>query len=209
MRRLIGAAACLVVFVSAACKAETNDGAGATTSDATRAPESQRDTGARVSPATPALDAGTPDASSVSKPMDAAAPPAPTASMDAAVRTEPPAAATDAGTAAAPDATPGPDARIAPSDLGSCCAAHDNAGCSNADLQVCVCEKLPACCTDAWEPACALIVKQKFCQPGVRDCVCGDGPKQWGQHACCDSTWSETFCNQVAEQKCAAVPGCL
>ena len=126
--------------------------------------------------------------------------------MDAAPMTQ---TMPDASTADAMDATPGPDARVAPKDLGACCSAHDNPGCSNADLQVCVCEKLPSCCTGVWDSACALIVKQKYCQPGVRDCVCGDGPQQWKQHACCDSNWNETFCNQVAEQKCGAAPGCL
>jgi hypothetical protein len=91
---------------------------------------------------------------------------------------------------------------------GSCCAEHTTPGCSNADLQVCVCEKLTACCTDAWSTACVLTVTQKFCQPGVRDCVCGTGTGQWGQTACCDN-WSGTFCDQVAESKCGAVPGCM
>jgi hypothetical protein len=92
---------------------------------------------------------------------------------------------------------------------GSCCMEHDTPGCSNADLQVCVCEKLTACCTDAWSAPCVLIVQQKYCQPGVRDCVCGDGDGQWGRHSCCDQDWSDAFCNDVAQSKCGAMTGCL
>jgi hypothetical protein len=92
---------------------------------------------------------------------------------------------------------------------GSCCAEHDTPGCSNADLVVCVCEKLSSCCTTAWDHACVLIVKQKYCQAGIRDCVCGDGQGQWMQHSCCDSDWSATFCDQVAQTQCGAAPGCL
>jgi len=91
---------------------------------------------------------------------------------------------------------------------GSCCSAHDTPGCSNADLQVCVCENLPDCCTKAWSDACAFIVKQKYCQAGVRDCVCGTGDAQWGQNQCCETQWSAS-CDSVAELKCTAVAGCF
>lgn len=93
--------------------------------------------------------------------------------------------------------------------MGSCCMEHDTPGCSNADLEVCVCEKLTACCTDAWTEACVLIVQQKYCQPGVRDCVCGSEDGQWNQPDCCLSDWSDTFCDQVAISHCGAQPGCL
>ena len=119
----------------------------------------------------------------------------------------------DLGASAMPDASTskpdaGTDAAIAIGQ-GSCCAPHDTPGCSNAELQVCVCEKLPECCTKQWSAACTLIVEQKYCQPGVRDCVCGTGSGQWGQRACCDSDWSASFCNQVAESKCGAQRGCM
>jgi hypothetical protein len=91
---------------------------------------------------------------------------------------------------------------------GSCCAKHDAPGCGNADLQVCVCEKLPSCCTKAWDAACVFLVEQKYCQAGVRDCVCGTGSDQWGQAQCCDSEWSSS-CDSVAEIKCGAVAGCF
>jgi hypothetical protein len=91
---------------------------------------------------------------------------------------------------------------------GSCCAKHDAPGCGNADLQVCVCEKLPSCCTKAWDAACVFLVEQKYCQPGVRDCVCGTGSDQWGQAQCCDTEWSAS-CDSVAEIKCGAVAGCF
>ncbi|MET0387217.1 MAG: hypothetical protein ABW321_14710, partial [Polyangiales bacterium] len=91
---------------------------------------------------------------------------------------------------------------------GSCCSAHDTPGCGNADLQVCVCEKLPSCCTDKWDAACTFIVTQKHCQPGVRECVCGSGADQWGQAQCCEERWSST-CDDVAETKCSAQAGCF
>jgi hypothetical protein len=115
---------------------------------------------------------------------------------------------TDGGSMASNTGT-APDGQVGMLGMGSCCTAHDTPGCSNADLQVCVCEKLSSCCTGAWDAPCVLIVQQKYCQPGVRDCVCGDGSGQWGQHDCCDVDWSDTFCNQVAQSKCGAASGCL
>lgn len=93
--------------------------------------------------------------------------------------------------------------------MGSCCSEHDTPGCSNADLQVCVCEMVPSCCTEAWNAACVLFVTQKYCQPGVRECVCGDGPDQWQQHSCCELDWTDNFCDSVAVEHCGAVPGCM
>lgn len=90
---------------------------------------------------------------------------------------------------------------------GSCCAEQPTPGCGNADLQVCVCEKIPSCCTVRWDTACVLIVEQKYCQEGVRECVCGSGDEQWGQQECCDEQWSSS-CDSVAELKCDAAPGC-
>ena len=113
------------------------------------------------------------------------------------------------------DAGPEPDAAIDAGEVegtigtGSCCAEQETPGCSNADLQVCVCELLPTCCTEAWNAPCVLIVAQKYCQPGVRECVCGDGEGQWQQHSCCEVDWTDTFCDNVAETKCDAVPGCM
>jgi hypothetical protein len=118
-----------------------------------------------------------------------------------------------------PDAgTPPPQGPVDAGELGdamigmigteSCCAVHDSPGCSNADLQVCVCEKIATCCTDKWDEACVLIVEGRWCQEGVRDCVCLDGQGQWGQHACCDSSWGST-CDTTARSKCGAKRGCF
>lgn len=93
-------------------------------------------------------------------------------------------------------------------DVGSCCSAQTTPGCSNASLEVCVCEKDQSCCTTAWGLGCALIVQQKYCQPGVRDCVCGTDAGQWGQTQCCATDWSST-CDSVATIKCGAVQGCF
>jgi hypothetical protein len=93
-------------------------------------------------------------------------------------------------------------------DVGSCCAAQTTPGCSNASLEVCVCEKDRSCCTTAWGLQCALIVQQKYCQPNVRDCVCGTDAGQWGQTSCCTTDWTST-CDSVATIKCSAVQGCF
>ena len=89
----------------------------------------------------------------------------------------------------------------------SCCAAHSAAGCDNPDLEACVCDKLPSCCSESWSAACTYIVAQKYCQVGIRECVCGSDEGQWQQTSCCDRDWTET-CNTVAELKCNAVAGC-
>ena len=101
-----------------------------------------------------------------------------------------------------------PDAGPGTLGMGSCCSEHNTPGCSNASLQVCVCEKLTECCTEAWSTACVLIVTEKYCQPGVRDCVCGDADGQWNQSQCCNVAWSDTFCDSTAVNHCGAVKGC-
>lgn len=115
----------------------------------------------------------------------------------------------DAGAAEQPDAAIIPDGGALMPGMGSCCMEHDTPGCSNADLEVCVCEKLTECCSDAWSAGYVLIVQQKYCQPGVRDCVCGSEDGQWNQPDCCLSDWSDTFCDEVAISHCGAEPGCL
>jgi hypothetical protein len=89
----------------------------------------------------------------------------------------------------------------------SCCVPHAKPGCNDADVQRCVCDKLETCCSDAWTAACTYIVTEKFCQAGVRDCVCGDGDGQWQQTNCCDVAWTST-CDDVAQIKCGATVGC-
>jgi hypothetical protein len=100
------------------------------------------------------------------------------------------------------------DAMVGSIGTESCCTVHDSPGCSNADMQVCVCEKISSCCTDKWDQGCVLIVTERRCQEGVRDCVCGDGPNQWGQHVCCDSSWGST-CDTTARSLCDAKRGCF
>jgi hypothetical protein len=94
-----------------------------------------------------------------------------------------------------------------PSSIGSCCSPHESRGCDNPDIEACVCDKLKSCCTEAWTQACAFIVTTKYCQAGVRDCVCGSADGQWQQKSCCDVEWTDT-CNTVAEAKCGATKGC-
>lgn len=93
-------------------------------------------------------------------------------------------------------------------DVGSCCVTQTTPGCSNASLEVCVCQMVPTCCTAAWAEECVLLVQQKYCQPGVRDCVCGADAGQWDQTSCCSTDWTST-CDSVATLKCSAVQGCF
>jgi hypothetical protein len=125
---------------------------------------------------------------------------------------------TDGGVALGDGGGAGSDGGLLPADggaadgglrnVGSCCSAQTTPGCGNANLEVCVCEKDQSCCTTAWGVQCALIVQQKFCQPTVRDCVCGSDAGQWDQTQCCTTDWSST-CDIVAAQKCNAVQGCF
>lgn len=93
------------------------------------------------------------------------------------------------------------------SNTGSCCIASTEPGCADADIQACVCELLPACCTDAWDESCTFVVQQKYCQPGVRACVCGSAEGQWQQAYCCEQGWTDT-CESVAINKCGATGDC-
>jgi hypothetical protein len=102
----------------------------------------------------------------------------------------------------------GPDGSSGPRDVGSCCSKQSTPGCSNPDLELCVCQKDQSCCTTAWGLECALIVQQKYCQPTVRDCVCGTDAGQWGQAQCCNTDWTST-CDSVATLKCNAAQGCF
>jgi hypothetical protein len=95
-------------------------------------------------------------------------------------------------------------------DIGSCCTTQTTPGCNDPNLELCVCQKDSDCCTKAWTTACTLIVEEKYCQPGIRDCVCGTDVDagQWGQTDCCDADWSST-CDSVATLKCGAAQGCF
>jgi hypothetical protein len=103
---------------------------------------------------------------------------------------------------------PGAEGGSGSRDIGSCCSQQSTPGCGNPNLELCVCQKDPTCCTTAWGQGCVLIVQQKYCQPGVRDCVCGSDAGQWGQSQCCTADWTST-CDSVATVKCNAVQGCF
>jgi hypothetical protein len=93
-------------------------------------------------------------------------------------------------------------------DIGSCCSAQTTPGCDDPDLEVCVCQMDSTCCTTAWALQCTYLVEQKYCQPGVRDCVCGSDAGQWDQTTCCTTDWTST-CDSVATLKCGAAQGCF
>lgn len=93
-------------------------------------------------------------------------------------------------------------------NTGSCCEASDKPGCGTPETQACVCALQPRCCMAAWDETCTFIVAQKFCQAGVRECVCGGGTGQWQQSECCAQSWTDT-CDSVALNKCNARAGCF
>ena len=95
-----------------------------------------------------------------------------------------------------------------PLSSGSCCEDHAEPGCDDAETQACVCDKLPDCCTTTWDHACTLIVLGKFCEPGVRDCICGTAEEEGWQPSCCESPEWTDFCNEIAIIKCGAKAGC-
>lgn len=125
------------------------------------------------------------------------------------------AGATRGAAQSAPDATVArtgleEDAGTGPSratNTGSCCSTSAEPGCGDSALQQCVCALQPSCCSEAWTQACTFVIAHKYCQPGVRECVCGSAEGQWKQADCCAQGWTDT-CESVAIHKCGADPGC-
>lgn len=100
---------------------------------------------------------------------------------------------------------------------GSCCSAQPNPGCEDSAVQACVCAADPRCCTEQWDPVCAVLVAALGCgeckadccevsasagciEPEVERCVCDKSP------SCCQSPWDE-FCvllvaSETAEGAC-------
>lgn len=58
----------------------------------------------------------------------------------------------DAATTMPPGDAPGD-----PPSGGSCCAVAATPGCSDPEIETCVCTIEPACCQDAWSPACVAL----------------------------------------------------
>ena len=94
-----------------------------------------------------------------------------------------------------------------PASSGSCCSEGSGPGCGDPELQQCVCALAPRCCSEAWDDSCARLVREKNCQSGVRDCVCGNGEGQWQQAYCCEGGWNAT-CESVSIHKCGATAAC-
>jgi hypothetical protein len=111
---------------------------------------------------------------------------------------------TDAGVADA-----GGEADAGTASIATCCEAKAEPGCADADTETCVCNLLPECCSTAWDEPCVELVRQKFCEPGVRECVCGPASEGgWEQTTCCDTSWTE-FCATTAFIKCEGDPSCM
>jgi hypothetical protein len=91
-------------------------------------------------------------------------------------------------------------------ERGSCCEAHEGTGCNDPAIEACVCaaDALPDCCDKKWDVFCVEIVKQRYCEKGIRQCVC----MEWQQEGCCTVEWTESICETTAELKCGASGGC-
>src|SRR5262249_23083513 len=77
---------------------------------------------------------------------------------------------------------------------GGCCATHSTPGCEDKATETCICNLLPDCCNNQWDAVCVQLVREKRCEPGVRDCVC----MTWQQADCCNKGWTDE-CKFVAE----------
>jgi hypothetical protein len=95
-----------------------------------------------------------------------------------------------------------------PRNTASCCSASTLPGCVDPNVEICVCQKIASCCTDAWTTTCATIVTQKYCHPDLQACVCGADAGQWAQPQCCSNTW-DSFCDSVGTSHCGEVTGCF
>jgi hypothetical protein len=113
--------------------------------------------------------------------------------------------APDSGKVKASEPEPEPEPK--PANTNTCCSAGPGLGCGDSALQECVCALSPRCCSDAWDESCARLVKEKNCQAGVRDCVCGSEEGQWQQAYCCEGGWNAT-CESVSIHKCGATAAC-
>lgn len=90
-----------------------------------------------------------------------------------------------------------------PGSKGACCAAHAEPGCSEPEVESCICDLLPDCCTDSWDALCVQLYNEQHCGDGVRECVC----KDWELDRCCTESWT-TLCALTAEEKCGGTPSC-
>jgi hypothetical protein len=89
-----------------------------------------------------------------------------------------------------------------------CCTAHTSSGCDDKTIEKCICEMLPDCCSKGWTKPCVLLTEGHYCEPTVRECVCGpEADGGWAQSNCCAQEWTN-FCETVAVQKCKATTIC-
>jgi hypothetical protein len=97
----------------------------------------------------------------------------------------------------------------------TCCAAHAGAGCSDKQIQDCVCGYDPKCCSNAWDFVCVEYLKIYGCGVCPGDCCsatnlpgCGDNTKvekcvcTWNSDCC--TKW-DTFCVDINVAKCGGV----
>jgi hypothetical protein len=105
----------------------------------------------------------------------------------------------------------------------NCCAADDEPGCGDPELEACVCAIDPYCCDTAWDEACVNTTSYRECgdpcgalipipagdccdanlgggsgcvDEYVQECVCGADPY------CCTETWDDVCVGYVDEYGC-------
>ncbi len=81
------------------------------------------------------------------------------------------------GDSSADDATGNSTGTTGGPDLGNCCVPDGSIGCVDPDIEACVCEGDPVCCSDGWDELCAQEVNSLGCgvcefPPQAFDCYC-------------------------------------
>lgn len=72
--------------------------------------------------------------------------------------------------------------------VGDPCCDTSGAGCSNAEIQQCVCDYLPACCTGVWDERCASVAVANGCIDG--GCSTLEDQTQWS----CSCSTTSVYC---------------
>lgn len=89
--------------------------------------------------------------------------------------------------------------------LGSCCDPSNVGGCDSPAVEACVCQADPACCQDAWSPACVKQVETLGCGKCPGDGGGGGGPAG----DCCQANGTPGCVDAAVEAcVCAQDPDC-
>ncbi len=110
-------------------------------------------------------------------------------------------------------------AQAPPEAGGACCVPQANAGCTDTDVETCVCAIDSFCCTTQWDASCVTIADESCgacsfscCEPHgtpgcdveiIQDCVCDQDP------FCCTNQWDDVCVGRVKEFGCGSCSGAI